>query len=117
MILTDLIYTSLRTGEADEVRTETEASTLAGRHTDGGGDEVKDGEHGRSDEGEGGDFIEGKGLPGDEDGSASNDEAFDEVLDCAIHNFSNVHLDSIFPTKKFFGVLRKERLKTNGFSL
>jgi hypothetical protein len=107
----------LCTGEADEVRTETEACTLASRHTDGRGDEVEDGENGRRHEGECGDFIEGESLPGDEDGRTSNDEAFNEVLDCAIHNFSNVHLILYFLVRNFLGILRKERLKSNGFGI
>ena len=41
------------TREANEVSTQTEASTLAGRHADGRGDEVEHGEDSRGDEGEG----------------------------------------------------------------
>jgi hypothetical protein len=82
-------------GEADEVRTETEASALASRHTDGRGDEVKHGEDGRGDEGERGDFIEGEGLAGDEDGRTSNDEAFDQILDSTVDNFRDVHCSYI----------------------
>lgn len=40
------------TREANEVGTQTEASTLASRHADGRGDEVEHGEDGRGDEGE-----------------------------------------------------------------
>ena len=65
----------LHAGEADEVRTETEASTLSRRHTDRRRDQVQHGENSRGHEGERGDFIERKRLAGDEDGSASDDEA------------------------------------------
>ena len=85
----------LHAGEADEVGTETEASALASRHTDGRGDEVKHGENGRGDEGERGDFIEGEGLAGDEDGRTSNDEAFDQILDSTVDNFRDVHCSYI----------------------
>ena len=61
--------------EAYEVGTETEASTLSGRHTDGRGDQVQDSEDRRGDEGERGDLIERQALAGDEDSSASDDEA------------------------------------------
>ena len=82
----------LRTGEADEVGTETEAGTLTGRDTDGGRDQIQNGEDGGGDKSERGDLIERLALAGDKDGGTRNDEALDQVLDCTIDYFTKVHL-------------------------
>jgi hypothetical protein len=79
------------TREAHEVRTETEASTLASSHTDRRRHEVEHGEDGRGDEGKRGDLIERERLAGDEDSSTSHHEALDQILDSAIDNFGDVH--------------------------
>ena len=83
---------SLHAGEANEVRTETESSTLASRDTDGRRHEVEHGEDSRGNEGEGGYLIERERLAGDEDSGTSDDEALDQILDSAVDNFRNVHL-------------------------
>ena len=91
-------------GEADEVSTETEASTLTSRYTNGGGDQVQNGEDGGRNESERGDFVEGEGLAGDKDSSTSYYETFDQVLDCAIDDFGDVHLLLYSQLRKFIAV-------------
>ncbi len=93
---------SLRTGEADEVGTETETGTLASRYTDGRRDQVQYGENGSRNEGERGDFIEREGLAGDEDSSTSDYETLDQILDCTIDNFTKVHLILYSILRNFF---------------
>ena len=73
-------------GEADEVGADTEASTLTSRHTDGGGDDVEDGEHGRSNNGKGDDLLNGESLLGDKDGSDGHEETLDQVLDSTVND-------------------------------
>ena len=88
-------------GEADEVGTETEASALTSRHTDGGGDEVENSENRRSDEGKGGNLIEREAVAGDKNGGARNNETLDQILDSAIDNFGDVHLFYIHALENF----------------
>jgi hypothetical protein len=95
----------LRTGEADEVGTETEASTLTSSHTDGGRHKVEHSEDRRSDEGQCGDLIEREGLAGDKDSGTRDDEALNQVLDSTIHNFTKVHLILYSGQRNFFWVV------------
>ena len=89
-------------GEADEVGTETEASALTSRHTDGRGDEIENSENRRSDEGKSGNLIEGEAVAGDKHGGARNNETLDQILDCAIDNFGDVHLFYIHALENFW---------------
>ncbi len=93
---------SLRTGEADEVGTETETGTLASRYTDGRRHKVEHGEDGRGDESKSGDLIERELVAGDKDSSTSHYETLDQVLDCTIDNFTKVHLILYSILRNFF---------------
>ena len=64
-------------GEADEVGTDTEASALASRNTDGGGDHVEDGEDRSSDNREREDLLDRQGLLRDEDGRDGDEQTLD----------------------------------------
>jgi len=64
-------------GEADEVGTDTEASALASRNTDGGGDNVEDGEDRRGDNRERQDLLDRQGLLRDEDGRDGDEQTLD----------------------------------------
>ena len=74
-----------------EICTETEAGTLASRHADGRGDEVEHGENGRGDDGDGDDLLEVNALPGNQDGSETDGDTLNQILDGAIENFSEIH--------------------------
>ena len=89
-------------GEADQVGTQTESSTLAGRNTDGGRDGIKDGKDNRSENSERRDLIQWQRLLWDKNGRRRNNETLDQVLNDAIDNFSKsvAHHDSILHLKK-----------------
>lgn len=79
----------LRThGEADEVGADTEASTLASRHTDRRGDNVEDSEHGSGNNAEGEDLLNGESLLGDKDSGDGHEETLDQVLDSTVNDLS-----------------------------
>lgn len=66
--------------EANEVRTDTEAGTLASRDADGGREDVQDGKHGSSRDGNRQDFIKREALPGDKHKSQGNSNTFNHIL-------------------------------------
>jgi len=78
-------------GEANEVRANAEAGTLASRHADGRGDKVEHSENGRGDDGDGDDLLEVHALPGNEHGCKTDGDTLNEILDGAIENFSEIH--------------------------
>jgi hypothetical protein len=81
----------------NEVGSNTEACTLAGSGTDAGGDNIQDGEDGRSDHTEGEDLIPRQAVTRHEDGRNGNEETLNEVLDGTVDDFgSGVHLLYIF---------------------
>jgi hypothetical protein len=88
-------------GESHKVCTETESSTLASRHTDGGGDQVEYGEHGSGNEGQCGDFVEGELVTGDEHSGTSDYETFNQILDSTVDNFRDVHCSYIHTLENF----------------
>jgi len=97
-------------GESYQIRTDTEAGTLASRHTNRRGDQVKYSEDSRRDERQCGDLVDRQGLPGDKKRGASYNETLNQVFDRTIDNFSNVHVCSIFRKKKFC-ILRNLKIK------
>lgn len=64
-------------GEADEVGTKTESSTLASRYTDGRRDQVKHSKDGRRNERERGDFVKRELVTRDKYSGTRNNEALD----------------------------------------
>jgi hypothetical protein len=87
--------------ESYEICTETKAGTLASRHANRRGDQVKNSENSRRDERQCGDLVDRQGLPGDKKRGTSYNETLNQVFDRTIDNFSNVHVCSIFRKKKF----------------
>ncbi len=67
-------------GEANEVSADTEASTLAGSHADGGGEDIQHSEHSGRTYSDSGYLIQGEALPGDEEESKSNSRTFNYIL-------------------------------------
>jgi hypothetical protein len=106
-IFSDLLSTHLRAGETNKVGTETEASTLASRDTNGRRNQVQNSKDYSCNEGECGDFVNRESLTGDKDSSTSDHETFDQVFDSAIDNFSNVHLFLYSRKRKFFDAYLK----------
>jgi hypothetical protein len=78
-------------GEANEVRANAEAGTLASRNADRRGDEVEHGENSRGDDGDGDNLLEVHALPGNEHGSETDGDTLNQILDGAIENFSEIH--------------------------
>lgn len=66
--------------EANEVRTDTEASTLASRDADRGREDVQDGKDGSSRDGNRQDLIKREALPGDKNKSQGNSNTFNHIL-------------------------------------
>ena len=91
-----------RTGEANEVGTQTKAGTLTGRNANRRGHGIQDGKHNGGENSESGDLIQWEGLLGDKDGSGSNHKTLDQILNNAVNNFSKsvAHHVSIFRPKK-----------------
>jgi len=75
------------TGEANKVGADTEASTLAGRGTDGGGDDVEDRENGRGNNAERYDLVPRERAAGHEDRGNRDKEALHEILHGAVNDF------------------------------
>jgi hypothetical protein len=88
--------------EADEVRTQTESSTLTGSNTDGWRDGIKNGKDNGGEHSERGDLIQRQRALRDKDSGGGNNKTLNEVLNDAIDNFSKsvAHHDSIFTHKK-----------------
>jgi hypothetical protein len=106
-IFTDLLSTHLRAGETNQVGTETESSALASSDANGRRHQVQHSKDYSSDEGEGGDFVDGESLAGDKDSSTRYNQTFDQIFDSAIDNFSNVHLFLYSRKRKFFDAYLK----------
>ena len=89
--------------ETDEVGAETEAGTLAGRNTNGGGEDIQNGEHRRSEQGQRGNLIQRQRLARDENSGRRNYKALNQILNSASNNLTKiaVHL-LIFKPKKIF---------------
>ena len=92
--------------EADEVRAETEACTLASRQADRGREKVQDGEDGGGNNGDNRDLLDVRGLVGDDDHRDGNGEALQEILDYARHKLRN--------SESVHGVVIHRGLKKNG---
>ncbi len=80
--------------EADELGTETEASTLACRNTNRGGEEVEDGEDDGGEDREGRDLGHVELTLGDDDGRDGDGETLNEILDHTSDDVRNhgIHL-------------------------
>ena len=78
--------------EPYKICTDTEAGTLASRHADGRGDQVKDREDRGGNERQRGDLVNRQRLPGDKKRGARNNETLNEVFDRTVDNFSDVHI-------------------------
>jgi hypothetical protein len=78
--------------ESYEIRTDTEAGTLARRHADGRGDQVKNSEDRGGNERQRGDLVNRQRLPGDKKRGARDNETLNQVFDRTIDNFSDVHI-------------------------
>lgn len=78
--------------EPNEVRADTEASTLARRHADAGADNVEDREDRRRDNAEREDLLDRQGLLRDEDRRDRDEKALNKILDRTIDYLrSEVH--------------------------
>jgi hypothetical protein len=99
--------------EADEVGTDTEASTLTSRNTDARADNIKDGEDGSSNYTEGEDVLERERLSRDKDSGNGYKETLYEVFDEAVNDFSSGVHGSIFLHKIF---LERRKLEVIGLN-
>jgi len=77
----NVIFTLVR--ESHQVGADTEARTLARRHADRGGEDVKHREHRRRRDGHRQDLVKGQGLPGDEHEREGHRHALHDILDYA----------------------------------
>ena len=75
-------------GEANEVGTDTEASTLTSRNANARADNIKDSEDRSGDYTEGDDVLEGEGLGGHKDSGDGYKETLNQILDKAVYDFS-----------------------------